>query len=62
MEHSDYSFQLTRQPAVYLNIDLGQMGVGGTTSWGMDAFPLENYRIKNKNYQLRYRIEPVGEP
>ncbi len=56
---SDYDFQLVKQPAVFLNIDLLQMGVGGTTSWLMNAFPRKGYRLLDNNYLLRYRIEPV---
>jgi beta-galactosidase len=61
IQHSDYSFQLVRKPYVYLHIDLEQMGVGGTTSWGMEAYPREDYRIDNQDYSFTYRIEPMGE-
>jgi beta-galactosidase len=61
MQHSEYSFQLVRKPYVFLNVDLAQMGVGGTTSWGMEAYPRSDYRIRNKDYSFTYRIEPMGE-
>jgi len=56
---SDYSFELTRKPEIYLNVDYKQMGIGGTTSWMMAAFPREDYRIKNSDYEYTYRISPV---
>ena len=56
---SDYDFQLVKHPGIYLNIDLIQMGVGGTTSWLMDAFPREEYRLLDNHYHLKYRIEPL---
>jgi beta-galactosidase len=39
---------------VYAHIDLFQMGLGGTTSWG--ALPLEKYMYKNSNYRFGYAI------
>ena len=45
IEEADYTFKLSRRPQVYLNLDLGQMGVGGVDSWSTNALPLEPYRI-----------------
>lgn len=59
MQNSDYSFQLVRHPESFLNVDMKQMGVGGTTSWLMQAYPRKPYRINNDNYNFSYRIEPV---
>ena len=38
-----------------LNIDLGQMGVGGDNSWG--AKPHEKYLLKPKNYSHSFIIK-----
>jgi beta-galactosidase len=56
---SDYSFELVKSGSIFLNIDHQQMGVGGTTSWWEWAFPLEQYRLKNENYEYSYRISPM---
>ena len=60
IEQCKYDFQLMKQPYLFLNIDLGQSGVGGTTSWGKKSYPREEYRLKNKPYQYSYTIAPVG--
>lgn len=61
MEIADYSFRLTRRPQIYLNLDMGQMGVGGVDTWTANAYPLNSYRIKgNQSYSYQYRLRPVG--
>jgi beta-galactosidase len=42
---------------VNLNIDLGQMGVGGDNSWGALIHP--QYRLLEKRYEYSFRIRPV---
>jgi beta-galactosidase len=42
---------------VNLNIDLGQMGVGGDDSWGALIHP--RYRLLEKKYEYSFRIRPV---
>ncbi|HEY5469648.1 MAG TPA: glycoside hydrolase family 2 TIM barrel-domain containing protein [Bacteroidales bacterium] len=42
---------------VNLNIDLGQMGVGGDNSWGALIHP--EYRLLDKKYEYSFRIRPV---
>ena len=56
---SDYSFEMVKNNSIYLNIDLKQMGVGGTTSWTKVAWPREEYQIKNEDYNFSYRIRPI---
>ncbi|MCT4648239.1 MAG: DUF4981 domain-containing protein [Carboxylicivirga sp.] len=58
IEIADYSFKLVRQPNVFLNIDLKQMGIGGTTSWGGKAYPREKYRMYNQPLSFSYTIVP----
>jgi beta-galactosidase len=58
---SDYTFRMTRQPQIFLNLDLRQMGVGGVDSWSPNAFPLTPYRIpSDRAYSYRYRLTPIG--
>jgi beta-galactosidase len=42
---------------VNLNIDLGQMGVGGDDSWGAEIHP--EYRLLDKKYEYSFRLRPV---
>ena len=42
---------------VNLNIDLGQMGVGGDDSWGAVIHP--QYRLSEKKYEYSFRIRPI---
>jgi len=42
---------------VNLNVDLGQMGVGGDDSWGAEIHP--EYRLPDKKYEYSFRIRPV---
>ncbi len=61
IEKSAYSFQLTRKPEVYLNLDLKQMGVGGIDSWSPNAYPMAPYRIDgNSPRSYKFRLTPVS--
>jgi beta-galactosidase len=42
---------------VNLNIDLGQMGVGGDNSWGAPIHP--EYRLTGRSYSYSFRIRPI---
>jgi beta-galactosidase len=42
---------------INLNIDLGQMGVGGDNSWGALIHP--QYRLLGMKYEYSFRIRPV---
>jgi beta-galactosidase len=42
---------------VNLNIDLGQMGVGGDDSWGAMIHP--KYRLLEKKYEYSFRMRPI---
>lgn len=43
---------------VNLNVDMGQMGVGGDDSWGAKIHP--QYRLLNTRYEYSFRIRPVS--
>jgi beta-galactosidase len=43
---------------VNLNVDLGQMGVGGDNSWGARIHP--QYRLLDMKYEYSFRIRPVA--
>ena len=42
---------------VNLNVDLGQMGVGGDDSWGAQIHP--QYRLLEKRYEYSFRLKPI---
>lgn len=48
---------LDPRPEIFLNIDYGQMGVGGDNSWG--ALPHDKYRLFQKEYSYSFSISPV---
>jgi beta-galactosidase len=54
-----HAVDLTRRDLVTLNVDLGQMGVGGDTSWG--ARPHPQYTLSAGAYTYRFRMRPFSE-
>lgn len=42
---------------VNLNVDYGQMGVGGDDSWGAEIHP--KYRLMDRKYEYSFRMRPV---
>jgi beta-galactosidase len=53
-----HSYELTRRPETYINLDDRQMGVGGDDSWG--ALAHEPYRLPAKAYRYRFRLRPFA--
>ena len=47
---------IVRRPWTVLNLDLGQTGVGGDTSWG--ARPHPEYTLVPREYAYRFRLRP----
>ena len=47
---------MTPRDLVALNLDLGQMGVGGDDSWG--SMPHERYRLHARPYAYSFRLRP----
>jgi beta-galactosidase len=66
--YSPLDIELARHPSdlpaggnQFLNIDYGQMGLGGTNSWGQ--LPLEKYRLNGKGpFQYAFRLKPTAAP
>lgn len=57
LESSEYVYEMSRQPEIYVNIDLQQMGVGGDNAWG--ARTHEEFRLRENSYKFKYRILPI---
>jgi len=58
INESEYSFEMKRSDAIFLNIDLSQMGVGGINSWG--RIPIAPYRIQNQPVEYAFRMAPLS--
>ncbi|MFI3280889.1 MAG: glycoside hydrolase family 2 TIM barrel-domain containing protein [Rikenellaceae bacterium] len=50
------SVDLQREESIFLNIDLGQQGVGGDNSWGNPVHV--DYRMLLRSYRYNYTIKP----
>lgn len=60
MARAQYTWQMARSAAVFVNLDWKQMGVGGIDSWSPNALPLPAYRLDGtKPMTFRYRLTPV---
>ena len=57
IQRADYTWQLPEPEAVFLNIDLAQLGVGGDNSWRSIAH--KPYRLEAKAYSYHYRVTPI---
>jgi beta-galactosidase len=52
-----HTYDIKPRDLVNLNIDLGQMGVGGDNSWGAMIHP--QYRLMENKYEYSFRIRPI---
>jgi len=58
MWNAKHSYEMTKRPEVYVNLDFKQMGVGGDDSWG--ALAHEPYQLPAKAYSYRFRLRPYS--
>jgi beta-galactosidase len=49
---------IVKMDFVSLNLDYGQMGVGGDDSWG--ALPHPQYQLRSREYAYRFRLRPFS--
>lgn len=61
MANSEYEFQLSKSKRIYLSVDQQVNGIGGTTSWGPAAYPLQDYRLIPKKSSFAFSLSPLGE-
>lgn len=52
-----HTIDIKPRELVNLNVDLGQMGVGGDDSWGAEIHP--QYRLLGLKYEYSFRLRPV---
>ncbi len=58
MWNAKHTYEMTKRPEVYVNLDFRQMGVGGDDSWG--ALAHEPYQMPAKAYSYRFRLRPFA--
>ena len=56
LETCDHPYKLQKSNEIFVNIDLLQMG-GGDDAWG--AQPHEQFKLKDKEYTLRFFMRPI---
>ena len=61
---NDYWWQIERDQRVWVNLDLGQRGVGGDTSWpgvpNGGARPKPEYLLPNQDYEFSFKLRPFA--
>ncbi len=57
LEKCDHPYKMVKSKDIFVNIDLGQMGVGGDTAWGAQTH--DEFRFKGAKYTLKYRVVPL---
>ena len=58
LEQATHVNELVRSGNMTVNIDYGQMGLGGDDSWG--ALPYSQYRLYSQPYSYSFKIMPIG--
>ncbi|MCX6551635.1 MAG: DUF4981 domain-containing protein [Acidobacteria bacterium] len=58
MWNAKHTYEMTKRPEVYVNLDFRQMGVGGDDSWG--ALAHEPYQLPAKPYSYRVCLRPFS--
>jgi len=56
LEKAQHINELPRRETITVNLDYGQMGVGGDNSWG--AFTHPEYILPCKPYSYSFRLKP----
>jgi len=58
LEQASHQHELKREDSIVLNVDYGQMGVGGDDSWG--SWPYEPYMLgSDGDYRYAFTLRPV---
>ncbi|SHK35310.1 beta-galactosidase [Maribacter aquivivus] len=56
-KRQQHTYDIPTRDLININIDHGQMGVGGDNSWGL--LPMEKYQIQPENLSFQYVISPI---
>jgi beta-galactosidase len=57
-QYNRHTDDVVPRDLISLNIDMGQMGVGGDDSWGAWVHP--EYRLEGNSYQYSFRLKLIG--
>jgi beta-galactosidase len=58
LEAASHTVELPVRPSVTVNVDYGQMGVGGDDTWSPNSRPHPEHRLTDGRYSYRFRITP----
>lgn len=61
LEQAEHTYDLSDRPFHTVNLDYGQMGIGGNTSWDDNAAPLPKYRLTESSYTYRFVLRPYSD-
>lgn len=53
-----HTHELPDRARTTVNLDLGQMGVGGNNTWNQEARPLPKYRLRERSYTYGFTLHP----
>jgi beta-galactosidase len=53
-----HTYQLPDRDVTTVNLDLGQMGVGGNNTWSQKARPMPKYRLQKPSYSYGVTLRP----
>ncbi len=60
LEAATHTIDLPNRPFVTVNVDWGQMGVGGDDTWSPRSRPHPEHRLSEGRYAVRFRLRVVG--
>ncbi len=58
LETATHTIELPDRPFTTINVDYGQMGVGGDDTWSPKSRPHPEHRLTDGRYHYRFRIRP----
>ncbi|MEN0050120.1 MAG: hypothetical protein AAF806_23855, partial [Bacteroidota bacterium] len=59
LEKAKHTIDLPNRDFMTVNIDYGQMGVGGDDTWSPRSRPHEEFRLDEGKYRYEFVISPI---
>ena len=60
LSEATHTYQLPDRDVTTVNLDLGEMGVGGNNTWSEKARPLPRYRLRKSSYSYGFTLRPYS--
>jgi beta-galactosidase len=60
IQKARHTYDLQPTDFIAVNIDFGQMGVGGDDSWSFNGRPYPEFMLKEKRYEYSFVIQPYN--